>query len=188
MEDSISQLIDKSGKFSEEEARLLIGEIKNREVLVGEMLVDKNEVCSALWYVVTGSFMQYSLDADGQKNVIELSVPGDWVINHKSFTSRKPSDSFIQAYEQSTVYELSMDSIHKLIAQSASFFQLGSILEGSNDRVAFYDQDLSPDEKYKYVLEHRPGLLQKFPLTWIASYLKITPETMSRVRKRMTQL
>ena len=188
MEESISQLIDKAGNFSEEEAQLLIDEITFREISEGTNLVDLNEVCSAIWYVVSGSFFQFSLDDERQKNVIDLNVPGDWVINHKSFTTRNPSEAIIQAYEDSTVYALSMDSIHKLIALSPSFFQLGSILEGSNARVEFYDHNLSPDEKYSFILEHRPRLLQTFPLTMIASYLKITPETMSRVRKRMTQL
>ncbi|PKG42822.1 Crp/Fnr family transcriptional regulator, partial [Psychroflexus sp. MES1-P1E] len=109
----------------------------------------------------------------------------DWVINHKSFTTRKPSEYSIQAFEESFIYELSIDAIHRLIAQSQSFFQMGKILEESTSRIDFFDNNNTPDEKYDFIIKNKPSLLQKFPQKIIASYLKITPETLSRVRKRI---
>ena len=112
----------------------------------------------------------------------------DRVINHKSFTTRKPSENLIQAFEDSTIYELSIEAIHKLIATSQSFLQLGKILETTISRIDFFDNNNTPDEKYRFILEHKPMLLQKFPQKIIASYLKITPETLSRVRKRFSKV
>ncbi|MEM8526602.1 MAG: Crp/Fnr family transcriptional regulator, partial [Bacteroidota bacterium] len=148
-------------------------------------VLKEREVCSSVSFVVSGSFHQYHVDSECNKNFIELYTTHDWILDHKSFTSRKPSKYAIQAFEESSVYELSIESIHKLIALSQNFLQMGKILKESASRVDFFDNNNTPDEKYNYILKNRPQLIQIFPLKMIASYLKITPETLSRVRKRI---
>ncbi|MHA7057204.1 Crp/Fnr family transcriptional regulator [Aquimarina sp. M1] len=185
MNTSMLTFLNNAGKFSDEESSLLQKEVAYRELKKDDFLVQKGETCSSLFFVVSGSFYQYTIDSDLDKRVIDLSIPNDWVINYKSFSSRKPSAYTIQAFEDSAVYELSMDAIHKLIGISQTFFQIGSVLEASNSRITFFDNNNTPDEKYAYILKNKPMLLQKFPQKIIASFLKITPETLSRVRKRM---
>lgn len=185
MNNSILLLINKAGKFSEKDTLLLKKELQLRELKKGGILLEKGDVCSSLCFVISGSFYQYNIDFELNKNIIDLNTDNDWVLNHKSFTSRKPSEYSIQAYEDSSFYEISIDAIHRLIAQSQSFLQMGKILEESTSRINFFDNSNTPDEKYSYILENKPNLLQKFPQTIIASYLKISPETLSRVRKRL---
>jgi len=185
MDESILELLKKAGNFSEKDSLLLTKELQFKKLKKGEILLEKGNVCSSLCFVVSGSFYQYNIDSEFNKNIIDLNIANDWVINHKSFTSRKPSEYFIQAFEDTTFYEISIDAIHKLIAQSQSFLQMGKILEESTSRIDFFDNDFTPDEKYRYILTNKPNLLQKFPQTIIASYLKMTPETFSRVRKRI---
>ena len=186
MDESISKLLNKAGRFSERESLLLKQEFQFREIKKGEVLLEKGSVCSSLCFIVSGSFYQYSINSEFKKNIIDLNIANDWVINHKSFTSRKPSECSIQAFEDCSFYEISIDAIHKLIGQSQSFLQMGRILEETTSRVDFFDNNFTPDEKYRHLITNKPALLQKFPQTIIASYLKITPETLSRVRKRLS--
>lgn len=186
MDKYILTFLDKAGRFSEKETVLLKKELQHRTLNKDEILLEKGAICSSVCFVVSGSFYQYYIDLDLNKNIIDLNVDNDWVINHKSFTSRKPSEYTIQAYEDSSIYEISMDAIHKLIAQSQSFLQMGRILEETISRIDFFDNNNSPDEKYQHIITNKPQLLQKFPQTIIASFLKITPETLSRVRKRLS--
>ncbi len=186
MNESILELLKKAGEFSEKDSLLLKKELQFRKLKKGEILLKEGKTCSSLCFVVSGSFYQYGIDSELSKNIIDLSITNDWVINHKSFTSRKPSEYSIQAFEDSSFYEISIDAIHRLIAQSQSFLQMGKILEESTSRINFFDNNNTPDEKYLYILKNKPNLLQKFPQTIIASYLKITPETLSRVRKRLS--
>lgn len=188
MDKSILELLNRTGEFSEKESLLLEQELQFRKLKKDEFLLKKNNTCSSVCFVVSGCFYQYNIDSELNKNVIDLSITNDWVINHKSFTSRKPSEYSIQAFEDSSVYELSIDAIHRLIAQSQSFLQMGKILEESISRIDFFDNNNTPDEKYQYMLKNKPKLLQKFPQKVIASYLKITPETLSRVRKKFSKV
>jgi hypothetical protein len=83
--------------------------------------------------------------------------------------------------------ELSIENIHKLVAISPVFLQLGGILASSVSRISFFDNDLTPLKKYQFIIQNRPQLIQAFPLKLIASYLKITPETLSRVREKLAK-
>ena len=186
MEESFLQLLKNAGTYSEKDALLLKKELHLKSIPKEGILLEKGQVCSSLCFIITGSFYHYRLDSESNKTIIELNIAQDWVINHKSFTSRNPSEYSIQAFGQSTYYEISMDAIHRLIGHSQAFLQMGKLLEEATARVHFFDNNSNPDEKYRYILENKPGLLLTFPQTFIASYLKMTPETLSRVRKRLT--
>ncbi|WP_106793495.1 Crp/Fnr family transcriptional regulator [Aquimarina sp. Aq78] len=185
MDESILELLKRAGEFSEKESLLLRQELQYRKLEKDDFLLKKGDTCSSVYFVISGSLYQYNIDSDLDKNFIDLYVSNDWVISHKSFTSRTPSKYSIQAFEESSVYELSIESMHKLIGLSQSFLQMGKILEESTSRIDFFDNNNTPDEKYNYLLKSKPKLIHKFPQKIIASYLKITPETLSRVRKRI---
>jgi hypothetical protein len=106
----------------------------------------------------------------------------EWVLNHRSFVTQQPADSSISSFTGGIILELSIQSIHYLIGHSLSFLQLNKIMDNAVSRIVLFDNALAPKEKYLYVLNNRPQLIQEFPLKMIASYLKITPETLSRVR------
>lgn len=184
MDTFLPKLFERAGHFTEEECELLKKELQFRKLKKNELLLQKGETCSSVWFVAYGSFCHYKIDVDGNKRILDLNIDADWVINHKSFTSRKPSEYTIEAYEDSAVYKISIEAIHRLIEQSQSFLQMGKILNESNLRIDFFDNDNTPEEKYCFILQHKSPLFQKFPQKLIASYLKITPETLSRVRKK----
>ncbi|MFT5751516.1 MAG: CRP-like cAMP-binding protein [Flavobacteriales bacterium] len=187
-ETSIVRLLEKAGSFSEKETALLTHELQFQKIEKDAFLLQKGAVCSAICFVVSGCMYQYNIDADGNENVIDIHPTHDWVLNHKSFSLRKPSEMAIQTCEDSEVYVLSIDAIHRLIALSPSFLQMGAILERATTRIAFFDNNNTPDEKYQFILDNKPQLLQKFSQKIIASYLKMTPETLSRVRKRFSKI
>lgn len=60
-------------------------------------------------------------------------------------------------------------------------------MESATERIHLFDNALNPIEKYNYILANKPELVQAFPLRMIASYLKITPETLSRVREKIVR-
>ncbi|GMN08385.1 Crp/Fnr family transcriptional regulator [Croceitalea sp. MTPC9] len=182
---SLQNYLIQTIKLSKRETDFVKNKLNHLELKKGDSLLNIGDVCSSAYFIISGSFYQYNHDDDFNIKVIDLYSKEDWMLNHRSFTSRKPSQNSIEAFEDSTVYELSIESIHELIAISPSFLKLGKILDIANNRLEFFDQNKSADEKYRYILTQKPMLIQKFPLTIIASYLKISPETLSRVRKRI---
>ncbi len=169
------------GTFTADELDQIQHECNPRYLKKNEVLLEAGQICSSIYFAVSGAIYQYRI-MDIDENIIDLHVENEFFLNYSSFIAQKPSLDTIKAYVDSEILELTVQSIHKLIDVSPVFFQLGKLLQPTTLRTQFFDDSMTPGEKYKYILEHRPQLLQKFPLKYIASYLKITPETLSRVR------
>lgn len=185
MKRAASQYLLKKGSYSEKELNLFEKKLLLKKIPKGDILLKKGELCSSLFFILEGSMFRYKLTDEGETKVLELRTDNEWIMDHQSFVTRRPSQFFIKAFTNSLIYELSMDAIHELISLSHSFFQLGTILESSNLEQTALELLEGPDAKYRYVLDNRPNIVQSFPLKMIASYLKMTPETLSRVRKRL---
>jgi CRP-like cAMP-binding protein len=183
----IKDVLDKIGHFSESE-RAFFEEIANcKDYRKGEFILQKGEVCRSLFYILDGAVLQHNAIVESSQNVVDLHYKDDWISNHHSLISQEPSDTSIEAYTDCQLMELSLEAIHSLIARSPSFLQFGKLLEQSKVRTYFYDQSLTPLQKYQYLLENRRDIFQYFPLKIIAAYLKITPETLSRVREKISK-
>ena len=182
-----SEVLNATGNYSEKDIILFEREVKFRRVHKDEVLLTNGEVAKSIFFILKGAIYQYSLKSAIEYNIIDLHVENEWLLNHKSFVSQTPSVNFISAFTESEILEISIESIHYLMGRSPAFFQLNKILEHSTSRVYFFDNLLTPLQKYQFIFENKPQLLQKFPLKIIASFLKITPETLSRVREKFVK-
>ena len=185
MESLFLSKIKSIGQFSNEELDALQEATLIRQIEKGEALLLENAICQAMWFLEQGAVYQYQSKEQKVKEIIGLYLPEDWIINVQSFTTQRPSKSIIKAYQDSLIYELKIEKVHQLIRLSPSYLQLGKCLGLATERTQFIKQLTTPDQKYRYLQDHLPDLLQSFPQYMIASYLNITPETLSRVRKRM---
>jgi CRP-like cAMP-binding protein len=183
----IAEILKKIGRYSENDLILFEKRIKTRNVKKGEILLNEGEICQTVFYSISGVFYQFSIKDEIEENIIDLHIENEWFLNAQSFTSQKPSESTIKTYSEGEILELTIESIHHLIGESPAFFQLGRMMEQSKPKQHFFDNNLTPIQKYSYILENKPALIQKFPLKIIASYLKVTPETLSRVRESLAK-
>jgi CRP-like cAMP-binding protein len=183
----ISEILNKIGYFSEEDIQLLENRLIHKNIQKGERLLNQGQVCQSVHFIVKGAFLQYNFKDEIEQNIIDLHLENEWVLNQQSFVSQKPSETIIEAYTESIVFEINIHTIHQLIGQSPAFFQLGKVLDQMTARTHFFDNSLTPLQKYQHILENRREIIQAFPLKMIASYLKITPETLSRVREKLAK-
>lgn len=179
-----SEALISTGYYSDQEILFFEKEARLRTVEKSEVLLNPGEVAKSVYFVLTGAIYQYNFKQNGEINIIDLHAEKDWLLSHRSFVSQTPSNTLISAFTKSTILELSIESVHFLITQSPAFLQLNKLLDQATSRVNFFDDSLTPLQKYKFIFENRPQLLQVFPLKMIASFLKITPETLSRVRDK----
>jgi CRP-like cAMP-binding protein len=176
-----------AGYFSDHEIMLFEKEVKPRHLKKGDVLFTQGDVARSLFFVLQGAMYQYASKPDAADQIIDLHTAGEWFLSYQSFVAQVPAESSIAAFTDCDLLEISIESVHFLIGQSPSFLQLNKVIEQATSRLYFFDHSLTPLQKYRFIFEKKGRLLQSFPLKMIASYLKVSPETLSRVRKRFAK-
>lgn len=182
-----SEILRATGTYTDEEVWLFEEAVIMRHVARNEFLLQKGQVTKSMYYLLSGSIYQYRQGSELDRNIIDLRVQSEWVFDYQSLISQRPSEIYVQTFTDCQILELSLDTVHYLTGRSIAFLQLNRVLEGGLERMKFFDQSMTPTEKYTFILNNRPLLLQAFPLKMISSYLKLTPETLSRVRKSISK-
>jgi CRP-like cAMP-binding protein len=177
----LQDILTSLGKFTPANCRIFEKYLVPKQLVKNEILLREGEICQAIYYLVSGAVYEYN-DSDIDENIIDLHTGPTWFLQYESFTAQKPCRNNLKAYTPCAVLVLPVTALHQLIALSPAFLQMGKILEKGLARMHYFDNALTPLQKYQHLLQTRPELLQVFPLKFIASYLKITPETLSRVR------
>lgn len=180
-------ILKKIGYFSRNDMELFEQSLIKRTVQKGDILLKQGQVCQTVYFIEKGAFIEYNFKDEIEQNIIDLYTENEWLLNKSSFVRQEPSETIIEAFVESVVFELDIHKIHNLVAQSPAFLRLGSLLEPTHSRILFFDNSFTPLQKYQHILENRREIIQAFPLKIIASYLKITPETLSRVREKLAK-
>lgn len=178
---SNTEILNQIGQFSSADLELFDKFTSRQKVPKNNILLKEGEICSACCFVLQGSFIQYRC-SDEDVQVVDLHVKNEWMFNQESLTEQSPSKTAFKAFSNAEILSLTLDSFHYLCSKSQAFLQFGKILNQAKFRTSLYDNSLNPSEKYQFVMKRKPEILAIFPLKLIASYLKMTPETLSRVR------
>lgn len=183
----ITDILGKIGYFSEEDVQLFVNKITPKQLKKGEILLNQRAICKSVYFIIEGAFIEYNFKDEIEQNIIDLYLENEWLLNKQSFVRQAPSETIIEAFSEGIVFEIDIHTIHDLVAKSPAFLQLGKVLEPIHSRIQFFDNSFTPLQKYQYLLDNRREIIQTFPLKIIASYLKITPETLSRVREKLAK-
>ena len=152
-------------------------------------LLQAGEPCTHLAFVTQGCLRSYSLNAQGQEHTLQFAPEDWWVSDMYSLLTQQASTMNIDALEDSQLLLLAQADMETIYAWFPVFERYFRLLMQSRyvalqERVnASLSQTAS--EKYQHFLRKYPGIAQRVPQHFIASYLGITPESLSRVRRQL---
>lgn len=151
-----------------------------------EFLKTGNTVDTNVYFVETGSLRVFLLDGEEEQN-IRFGYAQNVIVSLDSFLSGRASDFFIQAIKKTTVRIARKADVLTLINSSAAHLKgWNAVLEDLVLQQMEREKDLlthSPARRYQRVLKRSPQLFQQIPKKHIANYLRMTPETFSRLKK-----
>jgi CRP-like cAMP-binding protein len=160
-----------------------------KKVRKGQYLLHAGEVCRYVAFVVKGCLRQYYIDAKGEEHVVQFAIEDWWISDMYSTLTGQPATYNIDALENSEVLlfeRRALDTLGGEIPKFEKFFRL--LLEGSfiaKERRIAASLSLSAEEQYLCMLDMYPKIVQRIPQNQIASYLGITPQSLSRIRKEL---
>ncbi|MFD1875659.1 Crp/Fnr family transcriptional regulator [Hymenobacter bucti] len=164
------------------EAGALVRKLKRREYLL-----QKGDVCRYIAFVVSGSLRLYRTDEAAMEHILRFAIENWWITEAESFRTGLPAEGTIEALEDTHVLLWTKENFEQLKREIPAFNTLENQLAGRHFDAQInrlYTSISHPAEaRYQEFVKAFPDFYQRIPLHMIASYLGVSRETLSRIRK-----
>lgn len=181
----LSQILD----FNEEEGEAFKNILKFKKIKKNEHLLVEGAVCNFGIFIVKGCIRHYYLK-DGVESTGNFFFENGWYSDFEGFLYGKPSALNIEALEDCEFYLAYKDDFDKLVIQYPVFNSfLREMMERTIKGLTGKGMSmtlLNPEERYLALIKYRPKVVERVSLKYIASYLGVKPESLSRIRTRLT--
>lgn len=174
--------------LTDEEKEMIADNLVVEAYPKGKVLVKAGEVCSKCYFVLKGCLRQYMMVDDVEKTT-QFFTENEAAVLFSSYTNQTRSESFLSCVEDTVVI---LGDMNEEAAMYEKFPKLQQITRAMMEQDFGKTQDhlsrfiaSTAEERYLNLMETRPDLLQRVPLNQLASYIGITPESLSRIRKRI---
>lgn len=183
------QKIGEKINLNEEEKEICRGLFIPKKLRKRQYILQQDDICKNLVFVENGILRSYSLDERGNEHIIQFALEGWWISDIYSFLTGETSTYNIDAIEDSELLLITNSALEQLYVQVPKFERYFRLLTQSN-MIAMQKRltctlSSSAEEKYLQLLNSYPNIVSRVPQHMIASYLGLTPETLSRVRKKI---
>lgn len=187
---TFSEILHEKYGLSASESEQLLAQMERLTYRKGEHIVREGERNSSLYLVAQGIWRGHYL-RDGVDISLWFASEGDTLFSSWSYVADRPSLTSIEAMSDSTVFCISKQKMETFFASSIAFANIGRIIFERQ----FLDMEnwminggaAQAKQRYLALLEQNPELLQHVPLKHIASYLMITPQSLSRIRAELSR-
>ncbi|MCI0751390.1 MAG: Crp/Fnr family transcriptional regulator [Flammeovirgaceae bacterium] len=188
MYDLLFSNISKHIILDEREAAIVQSLFKPRVLRKRQYLLQAGDISRFENFVTKGLLRAYTVDRDGDEHIAMFAMEGWWISDMFSFLTETPATQHIDALEDSEVLHIEKPDLEKLYREVPKFDRFFRILLQNafvaNQQRVIASISETAEEQYLNFIRKYPTLEQRIPHHQIASYLGITPETISRIRKQ----
>lgn len=186
MYEQLKRSLQQHVSLTDEEWDLCKHNFRPKRMLKRQFLLQEGDVCRELVFVEKGALYTYTLDLSGNKHVIRFAFDGWWMANLHSFFTGEPTRLNIEVLEDSELLMLDKKN-HQILLEKIPAYERYHRIILQNAYVALQRRvenalGLTAEEKYERLIQESPAFLNRVPQNLIASYIGVSPETLSRVR------
>lgn len=181
------EYLQKKVAITDEQFGLISDKLKIRGFEKNEMILMKGEVSSHVYFVLEGLLRSYSIDSKGKTHIIQFAPEQWWLSERNGILFNEESEFFLDAIENTKAIVMPKDFINEAARIVPCMNDLNSSM--LNNAIRFMQKRINmllsatAEERYLNFIHLYPNLTLRVPQWMIASYLGITPESLSRVRK-----
>lgn len=176
--------------LTEADERLIQENIKCKQYFKGELIFLAGSISYDIYFLTKGLVRLY-YDKDGEDKTAFFFTEGQFICAGDSYVNKVPATENYQALEDTELYIFSEESVLRLLQASPKFEVIARIatenelIQCQKMIASFVTQ--SPEERYLELIESNPELFQRVPQHYIATYLGVSPETLSRIKHRIAK-
>lgn len=189
-EDLIEEL-SRYVSLSDSDAEAMLVRLRRIELRKRDLLIEQGKSADSFFWVREGCTMAHHTDHDGNEHVMQFAIKHWWTTDLKAFLKGGESELTIQALAETVVLEMRRSDFDDLLDQHPVFERYFRKIFGNalivHQRRIMRTIGADAEEHYLAYLKDYPGIDQYVPQKYIASYLGITPEFLSKLRRRLVK-
>lgn len=175
--------------LSDEEIAAIDSTMRTQQFEKGTILLREGQVSSDVYFVLEGIVRQYYL-VDGAEKIGDFFLEGQWVLSTNNVTHGAPSNHYLECCSACTLVvgdSQKGEPLYKKFPnlETVSRKLMSAVFMEQQTKLEAYIVD-APKDRYLKLLQANPDIFQRIPQYQIASYIGVTPESLSRIRKRLT--
>jgi CRP-like cAMP-binding protein len=190
--DLLKENISKTISLTPEEFGFFASLLKPRSMKKGEFLIRQGDVCKYETFVTKGCLKSYYEDEQGLEHILDFSIEGWWANDLYSFFTQTPSKSAVKAIEDTHVLQIikhDLEKVYETIPKFERFFRLLFQRAFISQREQINLILSTPaEERYILFMKNKPYAEDRFSQKDIASYLGVTPQFLSSLKKKLRQV
>ncbi len=175
--------------LNEEDERQFSAIIRTTNVKRRQYIVQPNFVCTHQTYVLKGAFRSYFVNDKGIDHTIQFAIEDWFISDFNSYISQSPASLFVEAIEDSIVQQISFHDVEKLCDENPKFERFFRLVAQKSfafsQRRVLSNLGKSAEERYLEFQSLYPSIVQRVPQYALASYLGMSAEFLSKIRKRL---
>jgi CRP-like cAMP-binding protein len=188
MKEQIKTYFNRYVEFSNTEIDEFYSKLISKTFQKKDYILREGQICKNNYFIINGLVRSFYIDGKGNEKITQFAIENWWVSNMESFIKKTPSALSIQALEKTEILMIDKDELEKLFSSIPKLERLFRIITENmliaiQRRSDIYLQMKSKD-RYLHLINHFPSFFQRVPQYMIASYLEITPEYLSELRKK----
>ncbi|MEM7297875.1 MAG: Crp/Fnr family transcriptional regulator, partial [Bacteroidota bacterium] len=152
-------------------------------------IVQPGFVCKHQSHIVQGAMRSFFINPDGNEHTIAIAIDDWWISDFYSYTSQTPADLYVEALEDSTIQQIAYDKVERICEEHPRFERFFRLVAQKafaySQRRALANIGKTAEERYLEYAEMYPQIIQRVPQYVLASYLGMTPEFLSKIRKKL---
>lgn len=189
MKDEIKNIFSKILQLDSQDLEIFIDKFSPLHLKKGEFFIQEGKRCTKIGFILKGCLV-CAYNNDGVEVIDEFAIENEFITDYLSLLNNNPAEKNVKCLEDSDLIVIDSKDLNQLYNQKHSFERVGRIIAESlfknwhQKAVSLMLDDA--ETRYKKLVKNKQSILQRVPQYLIASYLGITPESLSRIRKKIT--
>ncbi len=187
MKEQLHLYLNRYVPFSEEEINSFYSYLTIQTFQKKEFILKEGEVCKIKFFITKGLIRTFKINDKGNENIIHFGIENWWMTNMESFINQQPSLLYIQALEDTTMLTISKANLEKAYTAIPKLERVFRIITEKMfiaiERKNEHYVKMNSKERYHVFINELKAFSQRVPQYMIASYLDITPEYLSELKK-----
>lgn len=191
---AIDKLLSNIGRYvslTDSEIQKLSAIVKESKIKKSQFIDQPGYTCGYRNYVVEGAFRSFFVDQDGKDHTVQIAIEDWFVSDFYSYITQTPATLFVEALEDSLILQMRHEDIEPLCGEIhalSEYFRITTERAFAFSRKRALSNISKPaEERYLELLDRYPNIIQRVPQRIIASYLGMSAEFLSKIRKRIAE-